>query len=100
VSTRPVFRLINDGVEFRVKLVPGSAGNKIVGPLADAIKVAVSAPPEKGKANRALTELLADALQTSRSAVTIVAGLTGQRKTVHVSGVSCRQCEDVLIGVV
>jgi uncharacterized protein (TIGR00251 family) len=41
-----------------VKVVPGSSRNQIVGSLGDALKIKVMAPPEKGKANEAVVELL------------------------------------------
>ncbi|MGI9178416.1 MAG: DUF167 domain-containing protein, partial [Pirellulales bacterium] len=39
---------------LRVKIVPGSSRNEIVGWLGDALKIKVTAPPEKGKANDAV----------------------------------------------
>lgn len=50
------------------------------------LKVAVSAPPEDGKANAALIELLARALKVPRGAVSIAAGAASRRKLVDIAG--------------
>ena len=57
----------------------------------DALKVAVSAPPEKGKANKALLKMLARELRVSPAAVSIVAGGGSRRKLVKIEGVSEEQ---------
>jgi uncharacterized protein (TIGR00251 family) len=81
-------RSVEHGVEITVKVVPGASRNRIVGPLGDALKVQVSAAPERGKANTALTALLADVLGVSVKCVSVVRGSTSQRKIVLIRGVS------------
>jgi uncharacterized protein YggU (UPF0235/DUF167 family) len=44
----------------------------------------VAAPPERGRANEALVELLAGALDVPRSSVRVVAGQTGRAKVVEI----------------
>jgi uncharacterized protein YggU (UPF0235/DUF167 family) len=50
------------------------------------LKARVSAPPVEGKANAALTVLLAKTLGLSKSSVRIAAGQTGRLKSVEVEG--------------
>ncbi|MGN6514895.1 MAG: DUF167 family protein [Rhizomicrobium sp.] len=50
------------------------------------LKARVSAPPEDGKANRALIVLLADALDIPKSAIRIAAGETSRLKTIEIDG--------------
>ena len=52
-----------------VKVVPRAAQDEIVGWLDGALKVRVMAPPQDGRANRALEELLASALRLKKNAV-------------------------------
>lgn len=75
------------GVALKVKVVPGASRSKVAGVLGDRLKVAVAAPPEGGKANKAVCELLAETLGVSAKAVEVTAGHTQPRKTVVVSGV-------------
>jgi hypothetical protein len=63
-----------------------------VGPVVgERLKVSVNAPPVEGKANEAVQKVLAAAFGVSRSAVTILRGETGKRKTVHIAGVTAAE---------
>ncbi len=46
-------------ITLKVKVVPGASRTQLSGWLGDMLKVRVSAPPEKGKANAAVEALLA-----------------------------------------
>ena len=71
-----------------VKVVPRAAKDEIVGWLEGTLKVRVQAPPEDGRANRALEELLADALRLKKNAVTVAAGRASARKRVAIAGLT------------
>ncbi len=71
---------------LRVKVVPGSSRDEIVGWLGDALKIKVMAPPEKGKANDAVVKLLAAALGIATDDVIVVSGHSSPAKVVAVSG--------------
>jgi hypothetical protein len=69
----------------RFKVIPRSAQNEIVGEMADGtMKVKVSAPPEKGKANEALCAFLAEHYSVARGEVTIVSGHSAALKLVRI----------------
>lgn len=68
-------------------MVPGSRRTEVSGPLGDRLKVRVSAPPEDGKANRAVCETLAAALGLHDRDVTIIAGHTSPEKTARAVGI-------------
>jgi uncharacterized protein (TIGR00251 family) len=71
-----------------VKVVPRAAKNEIVGWLAGALKVRVQAPPQDGRANRALEELLAEALNLKKAAVSVTSGQSSALKRVAIEGLS------------
>lgn len=76
------------GCTFRVRVLPRSRRDEVVGLHGDALKIRLTAPPERGKANRALQEFLAEQLGVSPSAVEIISGHTSRQKRVRVAGVS------------
>ena len=71
-----------------VKVVPRAGKDEIVGWLEGALKIRIQAPPEDGRANRALEELLAGALGLKKNAVTVAAGWSSSRKRVEVVGLT------------
>jgi uncharacterized protein len=73
------------GIAFRVHVQPRSSRNQVVGLHGDALKVKLTAPPVDGAANAACIAFMAETLGLPKSALTIVAGLTGRRKTLAVA---------------
>ncbi|MDH5633293.1 MAG: DUF167 domain-containing protein [Gammaproteobacteria bacterium] len=73
---------------LKVKVVPGSSKDAIVGWMGDELRIKVMAPPEKGKANQAVIRLLAKALKLSRDSIQIVSGETSPHKQVEITGLS------------
>ncbi len=81
-----LLRDVDGGVEIAVKVVPGASRDRLAGCLGDALKIQVVAPPDKGKANKAVEALLAKALGTRTSDVNVVGGLTSPPKVVRITG--------------
>jgi uncharacterized protein (TIGR00251 family) len=69
-----------------VTVSPGASRSRIVGRYGDGWKAQVAAPPERGRANEALVDLLAAALDLPRSRLEIVSGGAARRKVVEVAG--------------
>lgn len=82
----------SDGpILIRVKAVPGASRDAIAGVLGDRLKVRVSAPPEGGKANKAIIALLARALGIKRARVGLVSGHASPEKTIAITGCTPEQ---------
>jgi uncharacterized protein (TIGR00251 family) len=60
------------------------------------LKIRVTVPPEEGKANRAVIELLAKALKVSKSSIRIKRGTTGRMKTLEIEGISLAKLQEKL----
>ncbi len=76
---------------LKVKAVPGASRSEIVGRLGEAMKIRVAAPPEGGKANREILELLAEKLGLTAADVTLVSGAASSAKVVGLRGVTAQQ---------
>jgi len=88
-----------DGTRMAIKVVPGSSRDRIVGMLGDRLKVAVSAAPEDGKANKAVCALLAKHLEISKRDVAVVRGQSDPIKTIQVDGTKPDQIIEQLRGI-
>ena len=80
-----------DGLKLSVRLTPRAQADRVLGVAATAegkrvVRASVTAPPEDGRANEALLQLLARVWQLSRRDLAIVAGTTSRHKTVSVAG--------------
>jgi len=75
-----------DDVLIAVKVVPGASRTEIVGEWDGRLKIAVAAPPEKGKANQAIAKLLAEWLGVRRRNVTVIRGQASPLKTIRIEG--------------
>lgn len=83
-------------MKLAIKVVPGAAQDEIAGWLGEALKVRVSAPAEKGKANAAVERAIAQALNLPLENVQIVKGHTSPRKTVEIQGLSAAEVNQKL----
>src|SRR4051794_1350498 len=77
-----------EGVLLPVRAQPNAKRAGVVGEQAGALKVAVTAPPEDGRANAALVEVLRDWLGLKRSQVELAGGATSRNKVFLVRGLT------------
>jgi uncharacterized protein len=79
------------GVAVPVRAHADSRRNGILGEREGMLRVAVTAAPEKGKANRAIVDVLSKALGVSKSSIELVAGETSPQKRFLIVGYSADQ---------
>lgn len=77
-----------EGCVLPVRAQPGARKAGVLGEQAGALKLAVTAPPDEGRANQALTELLRELLDLKRSQVELLSGLTSRQKRFLIRGLS------------
>lgn len=88
-----------EGLVLPVRAQPGARRMGIVGEQAGALKVAVTAPPEDGRANKALAEVLRDALGLKRSEIELLTGASSRDKRFLIRGLTRAELEDRLSGL-
>lgn len=76
-------------MKISVKVIPNAKQNEVVDDAFDLLgarilKVKVNQPPEDGKANKAVIELLAEYFKVRKSAVSIIAGETSRNKIIEI----------------
>jgi len=76
------------GATFAVRGQPNARKNAVVGEHAGAVKVAVTAPPEDGKANAAILDVLKDWLGVKRSQLELMSAPSNRNKVFLVRGVT------------
>jgi uncharacterized protein len=71
-----------------VRVIPRAGKSAIAGVRGDALLVRLNAPPVDGAANAELIDVLADALDIPRRAISIVAGERSRQKRVRIEGIT------------
>ena len=78
----------SDGAILPVRAQAGAKQNAVLGERAGALRVAVTAAPEKGKANAAIAVVIAEALGVKGSRVALLSGETAREKRFLILGLS------------
>src|SRR3954464_13223738 len=76
-----------------IKAIPNAPRTEIIGWLGEALKVKVHAPPVEGRANEALCEFFAAALQLPKRSVTVLRGETSRQKVLRLEGLTPAELE-------
>jgi uncharacterized protein (TIGR00251 family) len=80
-----------DGTILPVRAQPGARRNDIRGEQDGQLKICVTQQPEKGKANKAVAELLAKKLGLKKSQIELLAGETSHQKRFLVRGINPKE---------
>jgi uncharacterized protein len=90
---------IKDGIEFEVIAKPKSRASGIVGVFDGALRIAITAAPEKGKANDAIIKVLSEQLHIPMREISITTGQTSRHKRVRIHGANAGALLAILEGV-
>ncbi len=88
------------GVVIRVHVQPKSRREQILGMHGDRIKLAVTEPPDKGKANEAVVRLIAAELHLAGSCVKLLRGSTSRQKDLLVPELSVEDVRRLLAAAI
>jgi uncharacterized protein len=81
----------NPNGRLAVKITPNAGRNEITGFKEGIWQVKISAPPDKGKANKELVDFLSTRLGVRKAAILIVKGQTSRNKVIAVENLSSEQ---------
>lgn len=81
-----MFELVARGstCELPVRAQPGASRARVVGVWNGKLKIAVTAPPDKGRANDELCEFVAELLGVRRAAVRLASGERSRDKRLEI----------------
>lgn len=84
------FEADKDGLVIAARVSPKASRTAILGvmptPDGEALKIAVTVPPDRGKANAAVIALLAKIFGVAKSSIEVIAGETDRRKRLRIAG--------------
>ena len=75
-------------VKISLRVYPNASRNEVAGFIDGVLRVKISAPPSKGKANRELITFLSRLLGVGKDSVNIIKGHTTRNKVVAIDGLS------------
>ena len=82
----------------RIKVLPRSSVNQIMGREEGVFKVKLTAPPIEGKANKTLKEFLAKRLGLSKRDIEIISGERSRLKSILIHGLSHEVVDKRMLG--
>ncbi len=85
-----------ESLKLDIKVHPGASRNEITGFRDGILNIKVTTRPEKGKANSAVVDVLADALGIAKSRITITRGMSSRLKTVEINGMDIKSVRDIV----
>jgi len=80
------FKITSDGILVPIKIIPKASSDKIVGWEENALKIRITAIPEKGEANQSVIKILSKTLKIAKSNIVIVKGETSRNKIILFRG--------------
>jgi uncharacterized protein (TIGR00251 family) len=75
-----------EGTILAIRAQPGAKRDAILGERAGALRVAVTATPQRGKANASIRSVLAEAIRCKATQVALLTGETSREKRFLIAG--------------
>ncbi|CAN5144418.1 DUF167 domain-containing protein [soil metagenome] len=85
-----------EGATLPVKAKPGAKRATVLGEHAGALKIAVTAPPEDGKANDAILTFLGELLGLHHSELALLSGRSSRDKVILIRGRTAIELQTML----
>jgi uncharacterized protein (TIGR00251 family) len=89
-----------EGCILPVRAQPGAKKTAVVGDYNGALKIAVTSPPENGRANDAIIEAMRESLGLKRSQISLIIGQTSRDKKFLIRGMSKPELDSLLLALI
>jgi uncharacterized protein (TIGR00251 family) len=83
-------------IKLAIVVSAGAKVTKVSGWRGEALKVQIAAPPERGKANEALLDLLAKNLKVPQQQLRLLRGATSRDKVIEILGLTLEEVRALL----
>jgi hypothetical protein len=90
-ESNQILRVIDDGIELSVIVVPRSSRCEIAGIHNNALRIKLTSPPVDNEANVQCCSFIAKQLGIAKRQVSIIWGKTARKKTLRIEGVTERE---------
>jgi uncharacterized protein (TIGR00251 family) len=90
---------VASGSELKIRVIPRAGRTAVAGMRGDALLVRLAAAPVDGAANDALIAFLSELFERPKRDITIVSGQKSRDKRVRVAGLTARDLESKLSGI-
>ena len=67
-----------------IKVIPGTSRDQIIKINESNLKIKTTKPPEDGKANEAVIEILANYFKVRKNQIKIISGITSQKRIIEI----------------
>lgn len=91
-----VLSSVGSGTLLKCVIQPRASRSAIVGVHGSELKIALTAPPVDGQANKLLCEFMAESFKLPKSRVGLKSGLTSRHKVVELNGLDVVESEKIL----
>jgi len=92
-----ILRVIDDGVELSVSVVPRSSRCEIAGTHNNSLRMKLTSPPVDNEANVQCCSFIAKQLGIAKRQVSIIRGKTARKKTVRIEGVTEQEVREKML---
>lgn len=84
-------------VRFKVKVQAGTRKTRLVGLYGDALRISLSEPAVKNRANKELIRFLSELFGIPKEDVSIDKGLSSQMKLISINGIELKDAKDHIL---
>ena len=96
MSQKPSIKAKDNGVILNLRVQPKSSRNQLIVDPSGKLRLAITAPPLDGKANKAVTQFIAKTFGVPKRCVQLISGEKSRDKAVFIDDIDVETVSSVL----